>query len=79
MKTKGWVIEVHQDRFRDLSLGYYTGYTYIHQGEYYGAFNDIDEAKVYTSKKRAVNAMEKLKLKVGNWEKMEVVEEEPTC
>ena len=77
----GWVIEVHQDRVHALLKYYYAGYTYIHQGEYYGAFSDIEEAKVYTSQKRAVNAMEKLKPKIWNWEKMEVVplKEDTTC
>ena len=56
-KVEGWVIEVCQDRFSDLLLSYHTGHTYIHQEERYGAFND----------------MEKLKLKVINWETMEVV------
>ena len=71
--VEGWVIEVCQDRFSDLLLSYHTGHTYIHQEERYGAFNDIENAKIYTSKKRAVNVMEKLKLKVINWETMEVV------
>ena len=71
--VEGWVIEVCQDRFSDLLLSYHTGHTYIHQEERYRAFNDIEKAKIYTSKKRAVNAMENLKLKVINWETMEVV------
>lgn len=68
---KRFVIEVYQDKF-SASVLYHTGNTYIHQEERYGAFNDIKEAKVYTSQKRAANAMEKLKLRVGNWEIMKV-------
>ena len=57
MKT-GWVIKVYQDRFQKIMGLYYTGYIYTIQGDLYGAFNDIEEAKVYTSQKRATNAME---------------------
>ena len=71
MKT-GWVIKVYQDRFQKIMGLYYTGYIYTIQGDLYGAFNDIEEAKVYTSQKRATNAMEKLKVKIWNWEVMEV-------
>ena len=71
MKT-GWVIKVYQDRFQRLVKSYYTGCIYTSQGDLYGAFADIEEAKVYTSQKRAINAMEKLKPKIWNWEVMEV-------
>lgn len=59
-----------------ISLGYYTGTTYQFKGEIYGEFIDWNrrtEAKPYTSKKRAENAMNKLKNKVGNWDELEVV------
>ncbi|EJC3744180.1 hypothetical protein MYY11_000526 [Enterococcus faecium] len=49
----------------DEPQGYYLG-TYIHQGEYYLATTSCkEEAKKYSSFKRAENAMEKLKLKIG--------------
>ena len=71
MKT-GWVIKVYQDRFQRLVKSYYTGCIYTSQGDLYGAFADIEDAKVYTSQKRAINAMEKLKIKIWNWEVLEV-------
>lgn len=72
MEAEGWVIKVYQDRFQRLMKSYYTGCVYTIQGDLYGAFNDIEEAKLYTSQKRATNAMEKLKVKIWNWEVMEV-------
>ena len=69
---RGWVIKVCQNRNTYIKDYYYSGSIYRHLGEYYGVFQDIDEAKVYTSQKRAVNAMEKLKVKVWNWDSMEV-------
>jgi hypothetical protein len=59
-----------------VTLGYYTGETYQVKGEVYGVFIDWyrrTEAKPYTSKKRAENAMNALKKKVGNWDKLDVV------
>ncbi|MBP1046764.1 hypothetical protein I6N96_10850 [Enterococcus sp. BWM-S5] len=59
-----------------VNLSYYTGETYQVQGEVYGVFIDWNrrtEAKPYTSKKRAENAMNALKKKVGNWDQLEVV------
>ncbi|EPH71487.1 hypothetical protein D929_02201, partial [Enterococcus faecalis 02-MB-P-10] len=54
---------------------YYSGRTYTVQGEVFGDFvDDIRNAKNYTSKKRAENAMEKLKMKVGNWSNMWVIQ-----
>lgn len=58
-----------------VDLAYYTGKTYQVQGEIYVEFIDWNrwtEAKPYTSKKRAENAMIKLKEKVGNWDELNV-------
>ncbi|GGD04474.1 hypothetical protein [Enterococcus wangshanyuanii] len=76
MKCKeNFVIRVSQNFGGGIEIEYYySGTTYIVQGEVFGNFvDDIRNAKDYTSKKRAENAMEKLKNKVSNWSKMEVV------
>lgn len=77
-KTK-WVIK-RTDQVYGLGGGtrvsYYIGKTYQLSGELYGEFIDWSrrkEAKPYSSEKRAENAMDKLKQKVGNWDKLEVV------
>lgn len=48
--------------------GYYTGDTYIFQGEKYAICDrDISKAKKYTSRKRAENAAESLLSSVVNY------------
>ena len=48
--------------------GYYTGDTYIFQGEKYAVCDkDINKAKKYTSRKRAENAAESLFRKTVNY------------
>ncbi len=48
--------------------GYYTGDTYVHQGEMYAVCNtDITKAKKYSSLKRAENAAKSLYKKVTNY------------
>ena len=48
--------------------GYYTGDTYVHQGEMYAVCNtDITKAKKYSSLKRAENAAKSLYEKVTNY------------
>ena len=48
--------------------GYYTGDTYIFQGEKYAVCDkDINKAKKYTSRKRAKNAAESLFGKIVNY------------
>lgn len=48
--------------------GYYTGDTYIYQGEVYAVCDkDIDKAKKYSSLKRAENAAKSLFEKVTNY------------
>lgn len=46
-------------------VDYYMGKTYIHQGEYWAATGGRNEAKVYSSRVRAVHAAEALSNKVG--------------
>lgn len=70
---RGWVIKEYRKGSFFISELYYSGYTYIFEDGCYGEFRDKKaEAKVYTTQKRAANAMEKLKLKVCNWDKLEV-------
>ena len=48
--------------------GYYTGKTYIYEGEVYAICStDINEAKIYSSLKRAENAAESLYNKITNY------------
>lgn len=59
------------DKFGD---GYYTGATYVFQGEYYAVCErDIKKAKKYSSFKRAERATECLHSKIVNYV-FEVVE-----
>lgn len=52
-------------RFGD---GYYTGDTYVYQGEIYAVCNkDLKKAKRYTSKKRAERAAAALFYKICNY------------
>jgi len=52
--------------FGNIMTEYYTGSTYIFQHEYFPNIdNDINKAKVYTTKARAENACNKLITKVG--------------
>lgn len=73
---KKFVIKVSQNYGGGIEQWYYySGTTYTVQGEVFGDFDDdIKNAKNYTSKKRAENAMEKLKMKVGNWSHMWVIQ-----
>ena len=48
--------------------GYYTGDTYIYQGEVYAVCDkEIDKAKKYSSRKRAENAARSLFEKITNY------------
>ncbi|EHS2295111.1 hypothetical protein KVJ53_002233 [Enterococcus faecalis] len=73
---KNFVIKVSQNFGGGVEQWYYySGTTYTVQGEVFGNFvDDIRNAKDYTSKKRAENAMEKLKIKVRNWSNMMVIQ-----
>ncbi|EFT47189.1 hypothetical protein [Enterococcus faecalis] len=72
---KNFVIKVSQNFGGGIEWYYYSGTTYTVQGEVFGNFvDDIRNAKDYTSKKRAENAMEKLKIKVWNWSNMMVIQ-----
>lgn len=75
---KNFVIKVSQNFGGGVEQWYYySGTTYTVQGEVFGNFmDDIRNAKDYTSKKRAENAMEKLKIKVGNWSNMMVTQKQ---
>lgn len=46
-------------------MDYYTGKTYVYQGGYYASYGVKDQAKRYSSKKRAESAAKKLGEKVG--------------
>ena len=73
MKKSEWVIETRC--FQEHHFEYYTGKSYICQGQYYLVFDkDVKEAKKYSSKKRAMNAMNKLQYKFVNSVEMKVVE-----
>lgn len=54
---------------------YYRGNTYIHQGETFPAAGNLSEAKRYSSKKRAENAVKVLEQKCGDDFYVEEVEE----
>ena len=57
----------YEGRFR-FSDGYYTGETYIFQGEKYAVVDtDIDRAKKYTSLKRAERAAESMLASIANY------------
>ena len=57
----------YEGRMR-FSDGYYTGETYIFQGEKYAVVeNDIDIAKKYTSLKRAERAAESMLKSIANY------------
>ncbi|MDY5172198.1 hypothetical protein [Enterococcus faecalis] len=72
---KNFVIKVSQNFGGVEQWYYYSGTTYTVQGEMFGNFvDDIRNAKDYKSKKRAENAMEKLKIKVWNWSNMMVIQ-----
>lgn len=57
----------YEGRYR-FSDGYYTGETYIFQGEKFAVVEmDIDKAKKYTSLKRAENAAERMLDTIANY------------
>lgn len=52
-----FVLEAQDERTYQYKDGYYTGKSYVYQGERYADVNkDIDVAKKYTSRKRAERA-----------------------
>ena len=54
--------------YSDFSDGYYTGATYFFQGEKYAVVErDIDEAKKYTSLKRAERAADSMLGRISNY------------
>lgn len=73
IKKSEWVILTRC--FNEYGYEYYTGKSYMYQGEWYLVFDkDSKEAKKYSSKKRAMNAMNKLQYKFANSVEMKVVE-----
>lgn len=57
----------YEGRMR-FSDGYYTGDTYIFQGEKYAVVDtDIDKAKKYSSLKRAENSAERMIYSIANY------------
>ncbi|EHQ8839504.1 hypothetical protein KI123_002125 [Enterococcus faecalis] len=73
MKKSEWVILTRC--FNEYGYEYYTGKSYMHQGGWYLVFDkDSKEAKKYSSKQRAMNAMNKLQYKFANSVEMKVVE-----
>lgn len=77
-EAKEWVIERCSANYGiggGFDISYYTGKTYSFACEDYGEFldwNQRNESKKYTSKKRAENAMAKLIVRVANAEKLKV-------
>lgn len=73
MKKSEWAIQTRC--FQDSHYEYYTGKSYMFQEEWCLVFDkDSKEAKKYSSKKRAMNAMNKLQYKFANSVAMRVVE-----
>lgn len=59
MKVKRYII--YQKSTYWTSGGYWTGKTYVHQGDKFGVFeSDITLAKKYKSKKNAENVIKKI-------------------
>lgn len=64
-----YVLKAKPDERRfEISDGYFTGETYIFQGEKYAVVDiEIDKAKKYTSLKRAENAAERMFCTIVNY------------
>ena len=63
-----YVLKARSYNVRAFSDGYYTGDTYIVQGEKYAVVeNNINKAKKYTSLKRAERAAESMIESIANY------------
>lgn len=63
-----YVLRTNEDSQSKLYYSYYTGYTYRFRREWYAVVDhDVEKAKVYSSRKRAINAMESLNNKCVNY------------
>lgn len=72
---EGWAIQTKRFQESDLRYEYYTGSSYIVQGEcYIESSRDKKESKVYTSQKRALSAMKKIEYNFSNSWAMRVVD-----
>ena len=68
--NKTLYVLVSKDKLSEhyFSDGYFTGNMYTYQGENYAVVDDLENAKKYTSIKRAQNAANSLNKKIVNYE-----------
>lgn len=68
------IVELEEFILRD-ECDYYMGKTYQYQGEIYPSFsNNLEDAKVYKSKKAAINSCNRLNEKISNGQIYKVFE-----
>ena len=72
---EGWAIQTKGFQESDLRYEYYTGRRYIVHGEcYIESSRDKKEAKIYSTKNRALSAMRKIEYNFANSWSMRVVD-----